>query len=354
MKLRASAPGKLVLLGEYAVLEGAPALVVAVDRRAVVEVCPAEGDYNTIKAPEVWPTPEAFSLAHDGSPHWLNPHPQLPAAMSLVTEVIRRMALRGWLPKWPFDLALDSASFFENRNGDRSKLGLGSSAAVTVAMASALRASSGTMSVLEYRDAWLNELRGIHRGLQGGRGSGADIAAAVYGGISEFRVDADQARVKLLDWPEDLHRLWVWSGQPASTTDFLNMLDTWRQACPEHCRHHMRVLTEIAQRGTEALKRRDISCFLECISDVGAALQSFGLAGKIPIFSCEHRHIAGIVEDAGGVYKPCGAGGGDLGVALTGDTVANEHVRASLEAGGYAVLDLGIDNVGLTLTRLVD
>jgi phosphomevalonate kinase len=34
----ASAPGKLVLAGEYAVLDGAPAIVMAVDRRAVVSV----------------------------------------------------------------------------------------------------------------------------------------------------------------------------------------------------------------------------------------------------------------------------------------------------------------------------
>src|SRR5215813_3105192 len=31
----ATAPGKLILTGEYAVLDGAPAIVVAVDRRAV-------------------------------------------------------------------------------------------------------------------------------------------------------------------------------------------------------------------------------------------------------------------------------------------------------------------------------
>ena len=36
--MRATAPGKLILTGEYAVLEGAPAIVVAVDRRVVATV----------------------------------------------------------------------------------------------------------------------------------------------------------------------------------------------------------------------------------------------------------------------------------------------------------------------------
>ena len=35
--MRARAPGKLVLSGAYAVLEGAPALVAAVDRYAVAD-----------------------------------------------------------------------------------------------------------------------------------------------------------------------------------------------------------------------------------------------------------------------------------------------------------------------------
>ena len=36
--IRASAPGKMILLGEYAVLHGAPALVYTVERRAHVNV----------------------------------------------------------------------------------------------------------------------------------------------------------------------------------------------------------------------------------------------------------------------------------------------------------------------------
>ena len=36
--IRASAPGKLFLLGEYAVLEGAPAMLTAVDRRVTVQI----------------------------------------------------------------------------------------------------------------------------------------------------------------------------------------------------------------------------------------------------------------------------------------------------------------------------
>ena len=45
---RVSAPGKVILSGEYAVLRGAPAVVMAVDRRAVVTVEPGDAEIRCI------------------------------------------------------------------------------------------------------------------------------------------------------------------------------------------------------------------------------------------------------------------------------------------------------------------
>jgi hypothetical protein len=49
--LRLCVPGKLVLLGEYAVLDGAPAVVLAVDRGVVVEGAPGGGGLH-IETPD--------------------------------------------------------------------------------------------------------------------------------------------------------------------------------------------------------------------------------------------------------------------------------------------------------------
>src|SRR5690625_1203106 len=46
----ASAPGKVVLLGEYAVLDGAPALVQAVNRRCTVRLSLCAQDHARIEA----------------------------------------------------------------------------------------------------------------------------------------------------------------------------------------------------------------------------------------------------------------------------------------------------------------
>ena len=51
MRITASAPGKFVLSGEYAVLDGAPAVCVAVDRRARVSIEPYDSDHCIVQAP---------------------------------------------------------------------------------------------------------------------------------------------------------------------------------------------------------------------------------------------------------------------------------------------------------------
>ena len=53
MIIEASAPGKMVLVGEYAVLEGSPALVSAVNREAKVRLELTEGRGICVNAPQV-------------------------------------------------------------------------------------------------------------------------------------------------------------------------------------------------------------------------------------------------------------------------------------------------------------
>ena len=116
----------------------------------------------------------------------------------------------------------------------------------------------------------------------------------------------------------------------------------------------MAALTIIAERGRAALRAADVSALQQCVAEAGVALQQFGEVSKIPVFSAEHRQISKIVGCAGGVYKPCGAGGGDLGLAVTGEDAVLARVSAGLRTAGLAVLDLGVDDAGLVLNRVVD
>lgn len=351
---RASAPGKLVLLGEYSVLEGAPALAMAVDRRAVAELAPASSpQVSSVCAPDIWPDTECFTLGADGAPVWHNQNLRLADAMSLVSCVMRAFSVPHQTISASFDLKLFSAPFFSHshRDGMRIKLGLGSSAAVTAAMASVLAARAGRLDMLKNRQDWLSNLLSVHRNFQHGRGSGIDIAAAVYGGVICYELRSSPY-VRKFGWPSELFQLWVWSGQSASTSDFLAQLYTWKKERPAECSRHMSRLAKIAESGSQALIDGDADVLYWCIEEAALALQAFGDASKIPIFSPHHLKISALVKGAGGVYKPCGAGGGDLGLAVTQDATIAGRVRAALQLAGYAVLDLDMDRVGLTLEQV--
>ena len=130
---RASAPGKLFLTGEYAVLLGGCAVGMAVERRAIAELSTGTGRWNTLSVSGFTSDAQAFRLSADGNIHWQNP-----AAANdykLVTTVISLPHFHARLHALqPFCLTLDTSGFFEAGR----KLGLGSSAALSVALTRAI------------------------------------------------------------------------------------------------------------------------------------------------------------------------------------------------------------------------
>jgi mevalonate kinase len=148
----ASAPGKLIVTGEYAVLDGAPAIVVAIDRRAIAQ-------RNA--------TPRGSS----------------PFLLAVADEIAARRGASHEAARAALEISVDSTAFYHRLT----KLGIGSSAAVTVA-ATAL--ALGTAN----RDEVLAVALAAHaraQGPRGARGSGADIAASVHGGTIVFSLSAE-------------------------------------------------------------------------------------------------------------------------------------------------------------------
>jgi hypothetical protein len=161
----ARAPGKLVALGEYAVLDGAPAIVLAVDRYAEVAVGRATDGVCalTMYAPDA--VERRFAPGNASGAELLD----------VVTAGVE--------PPLAWVATVDSRAFFAGLE----KLGLGSSAAVLCAWAGGFRAlaRSEGRSAPELNVA---ELIDLHRRFQGGRGSGLDVAASCMGGAISFRL----------------------------------------------------------------------------------------------------------------------------------------------------------------------
>ncbi len=355
MRIRASAPGKLVLLGEYAVLNGAPAVVLAVDRRARVEIVPSGRTHSLLEAPAVAPESIAFHCDDAGEVLWQDLPRRDAERLGLVAHVLRELRDRNlflYTTVTPFRLALDTSRFFQHSKGAGHKLGFGSSAALTVALCSALTAYAGRTARPRNHATWLPILLSIHRRFQEGRGSGLDVAASLTGGVISYRLDAaaKAPELKALSLPANLHLLCVWSGTSVSTGESLIRFADWQRQQPESARQHLASLRRIAETGLRALNCGDTALLLRTVADYGQGLRTMGEACGIEFYTPAHRRIEAMATTLNVAYKPSGAGGGDTGIALGREPDKMRSLAGRLEQAGIRTLPLQIDPQGLTLT----
>ena len=122
--IQTSAPGKAVIAGEYAVLNGAPAISMALDRRARVQVINKADSANSVSAPGYLAGSFRFRLESNGSIQWID---KLPSgdALALFEAVWRQSGIK---KDSGLSFVLDTNEFFDPGSG--AKLGLGGSAAL--------------------------------------------------------------------------------------------------------------------------------------------------------------------------------------------------------------------------------
>ncbi len=322
MAVTATAPGKLVLLGEYGVLGGAPALVMAVDRLCRVEIMTSDDDlcHLDVVAPEL----DALRFGAG--------EPSGAALVDLVT------APDSGRPPWRG--AVDTAAFFEQGR----KLGIGSSAAALVAWDAAWSRYTGLTS-----ERPLERLIELHRSFQGGKGSGLDIAASRSGGVISYRLDDDGIpKVGSVALPDGVRFKVVYSGKSAPTSGLVTAFDAWRDARPAEAAEVLGQLADLAGRGRQAAKDNDAAAFLAVLEAYGRELDALGGRIGAEIVTSEHKEIIGHSERFDVVYKISGAGGGDVGIGWSQDPDALAAFEQAVVAD-YKVLDINMCESGLVI-----
>lgn len=311
----ASAPGKLIVSGEYAVLDGAPAVVLAVDRRATARV--------------------TTGMPRGSSPFLIAVAAEL-AARKGDAHAAARVAL---------DIACDSSAFYDGVT----KLGLGSSAAVTVA-ATAL--ALGTMPPA--RDEILAIAMAAHanaQGARGARGSGADLAASTYGGTIVFATGTPPTIVKKR-WPPSVLLLPFFTGASADTATLVTRVNAARAARKTAVDAALVAIAEASQATANALSApTDLAttALLGALSLAGAAVDRLAIATGVSLVPDCVVAARSALARLGGTAKTTGAGGGDVGIAVIPTTAdAAVAARLLLEAGCLP-LRLALDDTGVDL-----
>jgi phosphomevalonate kinase len=321
----ARAPGKLVALGEYAVLEGAPALVLAVDRYASAVISLSDDGACHLRTLFPQPTERAFE-------------PGEPSGSELIDLVTAASpAAAAWRG------TLESSAFYDGPT----KLGIGSSAAALCAWAGAW-AAHARRAGSAIAAPTLDSLIALHRRFQGGKGSGIDVAASFSGGVLEFALGpAGSTHIGSVRLPNSVGFAGIFAGRSASTPALVARYRDWRSSRPAEAAAIHRRLSATAEAGCTAARGNAAGAFIEAIAEYGRGLQDLGVAIGADIVTAEHREIGEHARRHGVAYKVSGAGGGDLGFACALDAQALEAFKKSVGSRGFRVIDFGLAESGL-------
>ncbi len=285
--MRAIAPGKLVLTGAYAVLDGAPAIVAAVDRYAIADVSHAGS--NDERAPEA-------------------------DVRALYDETGR-------------------------------KLGLGSSAAAIVASLGACALARGEdLESPAVRAHLFRAARAAHARAQGG-GSGVDVAASVHGGVLRYAIDPNgDAKVRSLELPSRVQMTAYDSGTSARTSHLLARFDALRAS--GGASRFLPALGDLATRASAAVEAGDAPSFIGLACEFGRALALLGEACDAPVVPPAFAELGVLAELESAAFLPSGAGGGDVAVWL-GLAPPSAAFTSRAQALAMRPLALRIDRRGL-------
>lgn len=314
----ASAPGKLILTGEYAVLDGAPAIVVAVDRRAIAQRNAA-------------------------------PRGSSPFLLAVADEIAARRGAADPAARAALEISVDSTAFYHRIT----KLGLGSSAAVTVAATALALGTTDRPEVLAIALA----AHARAQGARGARGSGADIAASVHGGTIVFAL-ADAAggaapcRIERQTWPASVTILPFFTGAAADTAQLVSRVHAARAAHRTAVDAALAAIADASQAACAALAAApDIApvALIGALALAASATDRLAIATGIDLVpGCVTRARAALAR-LGGTAKTTGAGGGDVGIAVLPQAAdATAATRLLIEAGCQP-LRISLDEAGVDL-----
>lgn len=304
------APGKVFLVGEYAVLEEGTAILAAVSRTAVGQYMP------------------------DGS-----------AESPVVAEAIRRAiaALGELAAALPTGAAIIDTSEFQEHGR---KLGLGSSAAAAVAAVGAVFAYVG-LDLVPNLTLIHAVADAAHRASQGGFGSGADVAVAIHGGYLQFFRPRDGVPGLVpLRPPSDLHILVLGTGNPVATTDMIAAVRRFADRMPPLHGWLLDQLRAHADKFAKAFASNDARGSVAAADAYGLTLGELGSSAGVPIVTPEVKEAADMARSLGGTVKPSGAGGGDIAVGFFSSAEAATTFRSRCPAG-LSVLDLRLGVAGV-------
>ncbi|MFC7115108.1 mevalonate kinase [Natronoarchaeum sp. GCM10025703] len=320
-----SAPGKVYLFGEHAVVYGEPAVPCAIERRARVTVEQREDSRLRVHADDL--SLNGFTVEYSGAtdetPDVDVAEPLIRAAMGYVDAAVRQARDAADAPEAGFDITIESDIPLG--------AGLGSSAAVTVAgIDAATRELGVTLDPEEIADrAFQAEYE-----VQDGQASRADTFCSAMGGA--VRVEGDDCRA--VDAPE-LPIVVGFDGGAGDTGELVAGVRELRDAYG-FAADTVEAIGDIVREGERALADGDVERLGELMDFNHGLLEALGVSSR------SLDNMVWAARDAGAYgAKLTGAGGGGCIVAL--DDSEETETALRFTPGCEETFRAGLDRKGV-------
>lgn len=349
--MKVSVPGKLMVAGEFAVLEPyQPLVVMAVNRFVHVDLEPADTnelsllDFDLENLAWSWDSKHVVISGEDNRLQFVQ------QAM----EVTMRYLEENDLPLTPVHLRIHS----ELDDVSGVKYGLGSSAAVVTGVVRSLL----TFFLDEMPTNMLVfKLASIAHVVTQGNGSGADIAAASFHGVLKYT--SFQAEWLLKEWeetatitglvienwkyltvervqfPADLQVLVGWTGKAASTKHLVGKIKQMKDKAYETFLKESAAAVSMILKGMD---HNDTDLFLRGIEENHNVLSQLGRTANVPIETDQLYQLATSAQSFQGAGKLSGAGGGDCGIVFISRQANPDDIFSIWKEKSITPLDLTV------------
>jgi len=330
-KIQVSIPGKIVISGEYAVLDGAQAIVSTLKQKVNITIQKSDKNHN-IYTTSVLEGVFPFTTDANANVLWLEADPG-------VFGLLLQHAFKILNPKLKEKLwiAVDSSEFFRTtKDGTTIKLGIGSSAAVSVGITQAL---SQYQDIRSSPENLLTQANSIHQDLQGKQGSGIDVTCCFADqGVIECTKDSVKNHTwSILNWPNGLHLKALATSQYGSTNKLVANYQRASNLYPKEFRSALDQFLDITQSLSNAWKSEDVDLIIDLLSAYDAQIKKLDKIGDIGIYTQVHADIQNIASTHNVFYKPSGAGGGDIGLAFSSSVDALSDFSDAIDTDAWNI-----------------
>ena len=343
--IKCSAPGKLMISGEWVVLENSKCIVAAIDKRVFVKIENSKEIIINAKDFEI-KNVKCFLKKN----LIINTSKEKKKKLIFMKTAIETTLK--YIGKWK--------NFKISSFGKKEKIGFGSSSALTVAVVYGLLKFHN----LKISKKEIFKISAIsHYFAQKKFGSGFDIASSVFGNIIIYRkFDSKWLLEKLKNYEiknvvkKKWRKLYIkklknpeikilvgWTKCPVSTLYMIKKMNLFKRKNKKQYDKIYLEISKLTEKLIYVFKKNNKRKTINLIKKNELLLRELTKKSNVPIETEKLKNLSDIANENGGAGKLSGAGGGDIGIAICFSEKTKEKIKKKWQKQGIYPINVKID-----------